>query len=53
MLSFEAVMGLLALCCVCLMVGFSYRATGWAPWLMLASTAGFLGLMAYSILNLL
>ena len=46
-------MGLLALCCACLLVGFSYRAMGWAPWLTLASTAGFLGLMAYSILKLL
>ena len=44
---------LLGLCCVTLLIGFSWRSRRWAPWLMLVSVVGLLGLMSYSIVTLL
>ena len=52
-MSFQVTLMLLGLCCVGLLVGFSYRAQRWSPWLMLMSICGVLALMAYSILELL
>ncbi len=53
LLTLENTLLLLGLCCVCLLVGFSWRSRRWAPWLMLVSVVGLLGLMSYSIINLL
>lgn len=52
-LTMNQILGLLGLCFVTLMLGFSWRAKRWAPWLMLASVVGLLGLMSYSIVQLL
>ena len=43
----------LGICCVALLLGFSWRDKVWAPWLMLASVCGLLGLMARTIYDLL
>ncbi|MEG0921169.1 MAG: hypothetical protein RSD57_11315 [Comamonas sp.] len=53
MLTLNQTLLLLGLCCITLLVGFSWRAQRWAPWLMLVSVTGILGLMSYSIINLL
>ncbi|GAB2831706.1 hypothetical protein GCM10027276_37410 [Comamonas piscis] len=53
MLSFNTTLALLAVCCVALLLGFSWRDKVWAPWLMLASVCGLLGLMARTIYDLL
>jgi uncharacterized membrane protein len=53
LLSFNTTLGLLAACCVGLLVGFSWRERRWAPWLMLAAAVCLLALMAYSIIGLL
>jgi len=53
MLSFHTTLALLAVCCVVLMVGFSYRDQRWGPWTMLVGVGFLLLLMAYSILSLL
>ena len=53
MLSLNQTLSALGVCCVSLLVGFSWRAKRWAPWLMLVSVVGLLGLMGYSIINLL
>ena len=52
-MSFQVTLMLLGLCCVGLLVGFSYRAQRWSPWLMLMSICGVLALMPYGILELL
>ena len=52
-LSLNQTLSALGVCCVSLLVGFSWRAKRWAPWLMLVSVVGLLGLMSYSIINLL
>ena len=53
LLDFHTTLVLLGVCCVVLMVGFSYREQRWAPWTMLVAVIGLLALMTYSILNLL
>ncbi|QMV75887.1 hypothetical protein HS961_22045 [Comamonas piscis] len=53
LLSFNTTLVLLAVCCVSLLLGFSWRDKVWAPWLMLASVCGLLGLMARTIYDLL
>ena len=53
MLTLDQTLLLLGLCCVTLLIGFSWRARRWAPWLMLVSVVGLLGLMSYSIVTLL
>lgn len=53
MLSFNTTLVLLAVCCVALLLGFSWRDKAWAPWLMLASVCGLLALMARTIYDLL
>jgi uncharacterized membrane protein len=53
LLSFNTTLVLLAVCCVALLLGFSWRDKVWAPWLMLASVCGLLGLMARTIYDLL
>ncbi len=52
-MSFNATMVLLGVCCATMMVGFSWREKGWAPWLMLVSVCGLLGLMTLTIYDLL
>ena len=52
-LSLNGSLMLLGLCCVALLVGFSYRTRRWAPWLMLVAIVGVLALMGYSIVALL
>jgi len=53
LLSFNTTLVLLAICCVSLLLGFSWRNKGWAPWLMLVSVCGLLALMARIIYDLL
>ena len=53
MLTFQQTMVALFVCCVALLVGFSWRSRRWAPWLMLVAVVGLLMLMSYSILNLM
>jgi len=53
LLSFNTTLVLLAICCVSLLLGFSWRDKGWAPWLMLVSVCGLLALMARIIYDLL
>ncbi|MEF9963687.1 MAG: hypothetical protein RR779_04925 [Comamonas sp.] len=53
LLSFNTTLVLLGICCVSLMLGFSWRDRAWAPWLMLVSVCGLLGLMARIIYDLL
>ena len=52
-LTFESTMVLLGVCCVVLLVGFSYREQRWGPWVMLVAVVSLLALMAYSIVALL
>ena len=53
MLSLNQTLSALGVCCVSLLVGFSWRAKRWAPWLMLVAVVCLLMLMSYSILNLM
>ena len=53
MLSLNQTLSLLTVCCVTLLVGFSWRGRRWSPWLMLVSVVCLLALMSYSIINLL
>lgn len=53
LLSLNQTLSALTVCCVTLLVGFSWRSRRWAPWLMLVSVVCLLGLMSYSIINLL
>lgn len=53
MLSFNTTLLLLGVCCVVLLVGFSYRDQPWGPWSMLTGVTSLLLLMAWSIINLL
>ena len=53
LLSLNQTLSLLTICCVALLVGFSWRSRRWAPWLMLVSVVCLLALMSYSIINLL
>ncbi|MBB6577176.1 hypothetical protein [Comamonas odontotermitis] len=53
MLTFQQTMVALFVCCVALLVGFSWRSRRWAPWLMLVAVVCLLMLMSYSILNLM
>jgi len=52
-LTFQQTMVALFVCCVALLVGFSWRSRRWAPWLMLVAVVCLLMLMSYSILNLM
>ena len=52
-MSFNTTLMLLGLCCVLLLVGFSWREQRWGPWLMLVSVVSLLSLMSYTILELL
>lgn len=52
-MSFNMTLTLLGLCCVSLLVGFSWRDQRWGPWVMLVSVVSLLSLMSYAILNLL
>lgn len=53
LLSFNTTLVLLGICCVSLLLGFSWRDKVWAPWLMLLSIGGLLALMARIIYDLL
>ncbi|MGE8495673.1 MULTISPECIES: hypothetical protein [Comamonas] len=53
LLSFNTTLVLLGVCCVSLLLGFSWRDKVWAPWLMLVSVCGLLALMARIIYDLL
>ena len=53
LLTFNTILVLLGVCCVGLLVGFSWREQRWGPWVMLVFVVSLLSLMSYAILNLL